>query len=43
MHWLGPFQVDHNTKASVVKLKNLQAMPLKGIVNGNQLNPYTSS
>ena len=43
MHWLGPFQVDHIAKVSIVKIKELQGILLKCYFNGSQLKPYLGS
>ena len=42
-HWLGLYIVKEITDEGVVKLKKLDGIKVRGLVNGSQLKPYYDS
>jgi hypothetical protein len=40
MHWLGPYVIQHVTKAGVSQLETLNGEALGGMVNGSRLKIY---
>jgi hypothetical protein len=43
MHWLGPYVINHVTKAGFMQLETLNGEFLRGMVNGSRLKIYRGS